>query len=137
MGESVVLSVQAARWGRWRELAGVLAGLKQLDGRWSDPATLRRGIELAIRLGELLGAEPEWIARLKSVLENERLWEVVRSLVAWVTSWGDEGETAESGTVVAWSEPSATTVEAQSLAVWLPVVLELVALWRSLRRRGS
>lgn len=137
MADVVALELGWSKWNQWRELAQVVRGLQELDGNWSDGATLRRGIELAIRIGELLGADPAWTGRLRSLLTNDALWEVVQSIVRFVASW-EEGPPrmamqATSGSEVWSTESAALEVEAQSLAVWLPVVLQLISLWRAVR----
>jgi hypothetical protein len=121
------------RFASLRQLVELLSRLGRISEPITSPAGLRQTIEAAIAIGRLVGLDGAWLDRLQSALDNEAVFGVVLALVRLAaeaaTARGDEHGvrvTAADADVV---------LSAKSLADWLPIVLELVELFRTLRGR--
>ncbi len=105
----------------------------------TEPDGLRQALETILKLAEALGLDAEWTARLQAVLGNEATFQLVLSLVRFVYDLLDGDD--KPSDVRSQDVELLATVEAQSVLVWLPLVIQLVGLWRQVRatrrdRRG-
>lgn len=122
--------------GRFASLRQLIELLSQL-GRISEPITsptgLRQTIEAALAVGRLVGLDGAWLERLRSALDNEAVFGVVLALVRLAaeaaTARGDE-----QGVRVTAADAE-VVLTPKALADWLPIVLELIELFRTLRGR--
>lgn len=121
------------RFGSLRQLVELLSRLGSISEPISSPAGLRQTIEAALAIGRLAGLDGVWIERLQSALDNDAVFGVVLALVRLAaeaaTARGDE-----SGVRVT-SADTDTVLTAKALSDWLPIVLELIELFRTLRGR--
>ena len=121
------------RFGSLRQLIELLTRFGRISEPITSPAGLRQTIEAALAIGRLAGIDGIWIDRLQSALDNDVVFGVVLALVRLAaeaaTARGDE-----SGVRVTSADADAILTP-QSLADWLPIVLELIELFRALRGR--
>ncbi len=68
-------------WSRLRELLQVIADLQDVSAPLTSPEGLRRAVELVLRLGELLGLDPAWLERLRPILTDDGVLNIV--LAVW------------------------------------------------------
>jgi len=120
------------RNGKLRQLLELIAALRELAGPITEPDGLRGVIALLMKSGELLGLDPAWIERLRSVTDNEATFQLVLALARFAAGWmGRSGE--ESADTVRAASETLATVDARSIVEWLPFVLSLVEIWWRLR----
>ncbi len=135
---------------RLRELLSLLGALREVREPLSSPEGLRASLAWLLRVAEFAGAEPAWTQRVRLVLEDPRAFEVVLAIVRYLHALvsGDEAtEDAESaaarsasaaesagGNLQDGSPAKPDHVSAQAFFDWLPLVLELMAVLRDLRR---
>ncbi len=120
-------------WSRLRELLQVIADLQDVDAPLTSPEGLGRAVELVLRLGELLGLDAAWLDRLRPILTDEGVLNIV--LAVWQFVLGSRHEFDSSETIrcrVAGAE-TPVVVTQQALADWLPIVVQLIALLRIVR----
>jgi hypothetical protein len=112
---------------RLRDLLALLMAVQQMREPISSPAGLRQAIELLARLAELLGIDPAWIERLRAILSDEHVFNIVLAIVQYLlfVLWDDDE--------VSVLDFSTCEVDAQSFADWFPLVVDLLTLWRILR----
>jgi hypothetical protein len=114
------------------DLQGLLALLKKLQ-QFSEPLAtadgLRQAIELLVQLGNAAGLNSAWIGRLQSLLTDQNAFNTVLSIIAWLESLlGSSNAPASDATA-----PPELAIDAQSLADWLPIVLQILQLIQSIR----
>lgn len=113
-----------------RDLLRLVAVLRGDVPPLTEPEGLRQALEVILKLGELGGLDAEWLVRVRSIVENPTVFQLVLSLTRFVCGLLDGDDEGEA-------EPQAfaalATVEAQSVLVWLPLVIQLVGLWRQIR----
>lgn len=97
----------------------------------TDPAGLRQALEAILKLGEIIGLDAAWLARVRSILEIDATFQLVLSLIRFVYDLLDGEE--KPAEVRSQEVELLSTVEAQSVLVWLPLVIQLVGLWRQVR----
>jgi hypothetical protein len=112
-------------------LLDLLAQIGRLEEPITSPGGLRKAIAIAAALGRMGGVDAAWLDRLQSALDNEAVFGVVLALIrlaaqAATASNHDEGlrVTAADADVV---------LTGKALADWLPIVLELIELFRAFR----
>jgi hypothetical protein len=114
---------------RLRDLLDLLTAVHQLREPLTTEPGLRAALELLAALAEMLGIGSEWIDRVEMALENQHVFEIVLAIVRYVSSLIDDAAIDELQFVVA----EECLFDAQSFSQWLPLVLELLSLWRELR----
>ena len=131
MSNSLALRPLAAEpLNRLRDLLALLAAVRQLRDPLTTAPGLRAALELLARLAELVGIEPAWIERVRLVLENEHVFNVVLAIVRYVSSLIDDDPDTNDFELAA---AEGYLFDAKSFSQWLPLVLELLILWRRLR----
>lgn len=121
------LAAEPAR--RLRDFLSLLAAVRDLRDPLTSEQGLRAALEILARLAELLAIDPDWIQRLRLALANERVFRIVLAIVQYAASLiGEEGEPSAAAL-----EADALSLDAQTFSHWLPLVLELLTLWRQLR----
>ncbi len=114
------------------DLQGLLALLKKLQ-QFAEPLAtadgLRQAIELIVELGNAAGLNSAWIGRLQSLLTDQSAFNTVLSIIAWLELLLGAGNTPASDAPA----PLELAIDAQSLADWLPIVLQILQLIQSIR----
>lgn len=114
---------------RLRDFLSLLAAVRELREPLTSEQGLRAALEILARVAELLAIDPDWIQRVRLALANERVFRIVLAIVQYVASLIGE----QSGPSAAALEVDALSLDAQTFSHWLPLVLELLTLWRQLR----
>jgi hypothetical protein len=112
-------------------LQSLLALLKKLQLLAEPLATadgLRQAIEILVQLGTAAGLNSALLSRLQSLLTDQNGFNSVLSIIAYIESL------LGSGAAVSASEELA--IDAQSLADWLPIVIQILQLIQSIRGNG-
>jgi hypothetical protein len=120
-------------WSRLRELLQVISDLQDIDAPLTSPEGLRRAVELVLKLGELLGLDAAWLDRLRPILADDGVLNIV--LAVWQFVLGARHEFSSDDAIrcrVAGVE-GPVVVTQQSLADWLPIVVQLISLLRIVR----
>jgi hypothetical protein len=112
-------SFPALRLAKLRELLDLIAALRQIDWPVDSADDLKAAIALLVRLSDLLGIDSQWTARLKSILEDPKVFEIVLAIVRFLSS-----QIATHGAA------RVLEIEPKSLAAWLPIVLQILELLR-------
>jgi len=116
-------------------LQSLLALLKKLEQLAQPLATadgLRQALEMLVQIGGAAGLNPAWIAQLQSLLSDQNGFNTVLSIIAWLESLLGSGSTT-AGVAAA---PAELAIDAQTLANWLPIVLQILQLIQSIRGNG-
>jgi hypothetical protein len=128
-------SFPALRLAKLRELLDLVALLRRIEWPIQTADDLRAAIAIVVRLGELVGVDPQWTARLQSILENPAVFDVVLAIARFLSSQmaGDATDSLSiqsEGLLV-------LEIDAQSFAAWLPIVLQILELIRQLSQSRS
>jgi hypothetical protein len=125
-------SFPALRLAKLRELLDLLAAVRQISWPIETADDLRRAVALLVRLGQLVGLDPSWSARLQSILDNPAVFDIVLVIARYLSS--QLATDAASDAIFPLSDdPVVLDIDAQSLAAWLPIVLQILDLLRQLR----
>jgi hypothetical protein len=115
-----------------RELLGLLEALRAIREPLSTPDGLRASLELLLRLAEFVGVDPSWTTRVRTILDDPRVFDIALAVVRYLDGLVD-GEI--SARYLAEKEATAATAfEARDFVEWFPLVLQIIALVRELRR---
>jgi hypothetical protein len=119
-----------------RELLDLLAALREIREPLTSPAGLRASLELLLRLAEFVGIDPAWTDRIRRVLDDERAFDIVLAIVRYLHGLMTTEEVIQSIAQynTAAEAPSRGEIAAQDFLDWLPLILEIIALLRELRR---
>lgn len=132
MNASLALeSASLARLGLVRELLELIAAARRMQEPLTTAAGLRAALALVVRLLELVGLDPAWRTRLEAILADERVFRIVLALVQGI--FGTLDDASDPAFRVRAEAAEAVVLDTQSLVDWLPVVVQLVRLWRLLR----
>jgi len=112
-----------------QSLLALLKKLQQLAQPLATADGLRQAIELLVQLGSAAGLNSAWISRLQSLLTDQNAFNTVLSIIAWLESLLGSGSTPASEATT----PLELAIDAQSLADWLPIVLQILQLIQSIR----
>jgi hypothetical protein len=121
-----------------RELLSLLAELREIRDPLTSAEGRRASLELLLRLAEFSGVNRAWTDRVRTILDDQRSFDVVLAIVRYlhgliateqVMQILAQHNTASSAT-------TATDIHAQDFVDWLPLILEIIALLRELRRRS-
>ena len=116
---------------KFRELIDLLAALRDIREPLTSPEGLRASLELLLRLAEFAGVDHAWTDRIRKILDDPRAFDIVLAIVRYL-----HGLLETEQVVQAIAERNATDVAAQDFLDWLPLILEIIALLRELRRRA-
>jgi hypothetical protein len=121
-----------------RELLDLLASLRNIREPLTSPEGLRASLELLLRLAEFAGVDRAWTDRVRTILDDPRAFDVVLAIVRYL-----HGLVSGENIIRLIAEEDAATIErlaaesevaAQDFLDWLPLILEIIALLRELRR---
>lgn len=127
-------AVVAGRFAGIKGLVELLKSLGRLDEPITTPAGLRRVIEVALSLGKLAGLDATWLQRMQSALDNEAVFELVLALVR-LAAQAATARNHEKGLRIQTADAE-VLLSATAINEWLPIVLELIELFRLLRGRS-
>jgi hypothetical protein len=144
MPQPIATDRPLAATSKLRELLDLLADLRAIREPLTTPEGLRASLELLLRLAEFTGIDRTWTDRVRSVLDDPRAFDVVLAVVRYLHGLVAPDDVARliaqrdaaANDAVAMTKlltPDAD-VAAQAFIDWLPLVFELVALLRELRR---
>ena len=114
-----------------RELLDLLAALRDIREPLTSPEGLRASLELLLRLAEFAGVDRTWTDRLRTILDDPRAFDIVLAIVRYLHGLIETEQVIQS-----IAEHNATEVAAQDVLDWLPLILEIIALLRELRRQA-
>jgi len=123
-----------------RELLDLLAALRDIREPLTSPAGLRSSLELLLRLAEFAGVERAWTDRVRRILDDQGAFDIVLAIVRYLHGLMATEEIARSIAqydVVAQDTASTGDIAAQDFLDWLPLILEIIAFLRELRRGAS
>jgi len=120
-------------WSRLREVLQVIADLQDVDAPLTSPAGLRRSVELVLRLGELLGLDAAWLDRLRPIMTDEGVLNIVLAVWQFVLGARHESDVGDAIRCRVAGVEAPVVVTQQSLADWLPIVVQLISLLRIVR----
>lgn len=113
-----------------RDLLDLVAILRDTSEPIDSPEGLRRAIDGLLKLGQSLGLDPELLAKLRTLIENPRIFEVMLAVARYLVDLIDRSS----------SELVKPLVDLEPHAVdpgtWLAIILEVIALLRRLRERS-
>ncbi len=120
-------------WSRLRELLQVIADLQDVNAPLTSPDGLRRAVELVLKLGELLGLDPAWLERLRPILTDDGVLNIVLAVWQFVLGARHEADGEETIRCQVLGTDAPVVVTRQALADWLPIVVQLISLLRIVR----
>jgi hypothetical protein len=88
---------------------------------------------LLARLGQLVGVDPAWAARLQAILDNPAVFDIVLAIARFVSS--QFATDAAGDQMLAHDDPVTLDIDAQSFTAWLPIVLQILDLLRQLKQQ--
>lgn len=144
---------------RIRDLLELLAGLRSIDQPLTTADGLRASLELLLRLAEFVGIEPSWTDRIRQILNDPRVFELVLAVVRYLDGFvnaaaPNDGVSAAASTGEQTAQPRdintseintsdigdstindsiIATVDAQAFIDWLPIVVQILSLLNKLR----
>lgn len=115
-------------------LLALLKKLQQLAEPLATAAGLREAIGLLVQLGGAAGLNAAFLTNLESLLTDSSAFNTVLSIIAYLESLGTTNPpTGRPHGCDRDSAPTDLTINAQSLADWLPVVIQILQLIESIR----
>jgi hypothetical protein len=120
-----------------RELLDLLAALREIREPLTSPAGLRASLELLLRLAEFAGIDRAWTDRIRRVLDDQRAFDIVLAIVRYLHGLMATEEIVQSiaqYNASAGEAASRGDIAAQDFLDWLPLILEIIAFLRELRR---
>jgi hypothetical protein len=113
-----------------QSLLALLKKLQQLAEPLATADGLRQAIQMLVELGTAAGLNSAWISRLQSLLTDSSAFNTVLSIIAYIESFSSPATTM-AGDVKAANADLA--IDAQALADWLPLVIQILQLIQSIR----
>jgi hypothetical protein len=87
---------------------------------------LRNVVNLFGQVGQLVGVDSAWTSKLQTILADQQVFDIVLAIVKYVDSL--LAPKPPAGAVTA----TATTIDAQAFADWLPLIMQIMRLLKSL-----
>jgi len=114
-----------------RELLGLLDALRGIREPLHTPEGLRASLELLLRLAEFAGVERSWTDRVRTILDNPRVFDIVLAIVRYLDGLMEGEQTAR---LIAETEAAGgDAFEAQDFIDWFPLILQIITFLRELR----
>jgi hypothetical protein len=123
-----------------RELLDLLAALRDIREPLTAPAGLRDSLELLLRLAEFAGVDRASTDRIRRILDDQRAFDIVLAIVRYFHGLMATEEVVRSiaeNNAAAQGAVSNVDVAAQDFLNWLPLILEIIAFLRELRRGAA
>jgi hypothetical protein len=119
------------RFASLRQLFELVSQIGRLSEPITSPTGLRKATEIVVSLGRLVGIDAAWLDRLRTALDNEVVFGVVLALVR-LAAQAATASNDDRGLRIS-SADADVVLTGQAIADWLPIVLELIELLRTLR----
>jgi hypothetical protein len=118
-----------------RELLGLLDALRAIREPLHIAEGLRASLELVLKLAEFAGVDRTWTDRVRTILDNPRVFDIVLAVVRYLDGLMDGEQAAR---MIAETESAgAEAFEAQDFIDWFPLILQIITLLRELRRTAK
>jgi hypothetical protein len=118
--------------GLMRDALELIGQIRNVQDPITSPGGLRQSIELVLRFAELLGVSGELTDRLRQILADENVFQIVLGIVRFLLGALDD-DTAGRELRASFDVGSTVVVEAQALLSWLPIVVQIIHLIRMIR----
>lgn len=128
---NAIPSATFPRWGKIRDVLAVLAAIRDIREPLGSAEGLRQSLALLIQLAEVVGVEPAWTGKLRSILEEPGVFAIVLALVQYVL--GTAPKAASDDCIRMGAADGDVTLHAADFAQWLPLVVQLIQLLRQIR----
>jgi hypothetical protein len=126
------LDLKSDQLGLMRDVLELIARIRQIQAPITSPDGLRQTIELILHCAELLGVSGELTDRLRQMLADENVFQIVLSIMRFLLGMAS-GETADSKPRASFDVGNTIRIEPQDLLSWLPIVVEIINLIRIIR----
>jgi hypothetical protein len=93
---------------------------------------LQQAIALLVRLAEVLGIDDAWTERLRQIVVEPPLFNLVLAIVQYLADLAGWDESQQSICVLS-ADGQQVLVDARGLLEWLPIVLEILRLLKEIR----
>lgn len=132
----------AGRLGKIRDVLAIVGRIRAIDSPLVEAAGLRSAVELLLELAEVVGVDWRWTDRLRRIVENEAIFELVLAIVRYVSGLVDSGSddealhlvSVEGLRVLGGADGTAgERFEAEGFLDWLPLVVQIVSLIRAIQ----
>jgi hypothetical protein len=118
--------------GLVRDVLELIGRLREIQEPITSPGGLRQTIEFILHFAELLGADADVTNRLREIISDENVFEIVLGLVRFLL--GIAGIETEDGRIRAsFADGSEVLINAKDFLSWLPIVIQIINLIRIIR----
>lgn len=129
---SNILELRFERLGLVRDVLELIGRIRQIGEPITSPGGLRQTIELILHFAELLGVSGELTDRLRQILGDENVFQIVLGIVRLLL--GAAGADTDDGKLRAsFADGSTAVIEPQDFLSWLPIVVQIINLIRIIR----
>ncbi|MEX2141326.1 MAG: hypothetical protein WD894_18820 [Pirellulales bacterium] len=118
--------------GVLRDVVELIGRIRQIQQPITSADGLRQTLELILHFAELLGVSGELTDRLRQILADENVFQIVLGIVRFLL--GAAGAETETGQLRAmFADGTSVVVEPQDFLSWLPIVVQIINLIRLIR----
>jgi hypothetical protein len=118
--------------GQMHDVLELIGRIRQVQEPITSPDGLRQTIELVLHFAELFGVSGELTDRLRQMLSDDNVFQIVLGIVRFLLGMGGE-ETAEGKLRASFDVGNTRRIEPQDLLSWLPIVVQIINLIRLIR----
>ena len=122
-----------SRFSTIRDILSLIEDIRNITDPINSAEGLRQSIGLLIHLASLVGIDSRWTDRLRSVLDNEGVFDIVFAIVRYTSGIASRETDGDSIRVLLTDDGPEVVVDAQSFVDWLPIVTQIVSLLRQIR----
>ncbi len=122
-----------SRFGKIRDILSLIGDIRAITEPISSAEGLRQSIELLIHLASLVGIDSRWTDRLRSILDNDAVFDIVLAIVRYVSGIASHETDNDGVRVMLADDGHEVVVDAQSFVDWLPIVIQIISLLRQIR----
>ena len=112
--------------GKLIQVVDLLEQLRAAAATIGTADGLRNVVNLFGQLGQLVGVDSAWTSKLQTILADQQVFDIVLAIVKYVESL--LAAKPQTGSVTT----TATTIDAQDFADWLPLIMQFMRLLQSL-----
>lgn len=116
-----------------RQVLDLIAALRQPDQPLTTAPGLHNALARLAQVAEAFGIDGAWLDRLKQVLADPAVFNIVLAIVQYLSGLGGKEQADGSVHIQAAPGAAAIHVDAQSLIDWLPLVVQLLGLLQHIR----
>ena len=118
--------------GQMHDVLALIGRIRQLQEPITSPDGLRQTIELVLHFAQLLGVSGELTDRLRQILADENVFQIVLSIVRFLLGMAG-GESPAGNLRASFDVGNTRRIEQQDLLSWLPIVVQIINLIRLIR----